>query len=846
MARSADKFAQLLTEGIYRISLVESKSIAIVQDELGYALGKKGGSSIEHWRKRHLPAKLSDVETLARKMVARGKLERTWLEQFLHSFNHPAPERLCDELFSSSPLTVGEDAAPPTPASTPDFLPLDRVPLPASLPAGSLMPLRKNPLFVGRDQDLRAIAAVLRAGGAAAVSQVETAATTGLGGIGKTQLACEFVHRYGQYFRGGVFWLSFADPQAVAAEIAACGGTGALELRPDFGHYPLHDQVRLVQAAWQRSTPRLLVFDNCEDPELLERWRPVSGGCSILVTSRRGNWEVVLGVKTLALGVLPRVESLNLLWKYYPEADEEILDAIAEELGDLPLALHLAGSYLYRYRRVVNPDDYLKQLRDPHLLRHPSLYGDGISPTGHVQHVGRTFALSYDRLDPTDEIDTLALDLLVRTAHFAPGEPIWYRLLVKTLGVDLEDTPATLNVDRAFARLIELGLIETEEEEDDVLRMHRLVAAFVREVAKDKVETTQRAVETVVFEETAQVNREGRPLPLLAWQLHLRAVVDVARARADEEGARLCNELGQHLWQIGDYEGALPYYAKALAIRESVLGKEHLETAQSLLNMGRLLRAIGKLGMTRSYFEQALAIRKQRLGERHSDTAECLDNLGRCLHEQGNLAEALPLLEEALAINCETVGEADARTAEFHNNVGMCLVDMGEGAQALHHLKQALAINEKMLGSDHPHVALSNNNIGVMLRNLGRLEEAKPYYERALQIRQTSLGVEHPDTGQSLNNLGTLLRDLGHLDKAQEYIESGLHIYETVLGAEHPRTAFCHRSLGRLYLLYGDTDRAKMHLARAFSIRQETLGPDHPLTVESRGDIEGLQQAQQK
>ncbi|MEZ4659844.1 MAG: hypothetical protein R2911_19995 [Caldilineaceae bacterium] len=34
----------------------------------------------------------------------------------------------------------------------------------------------------------------------------------------------------------------------------------------------------------------LLVFDNCEDPALLAQWRPTSGGCCVLVTSRRGRW----------------------------------------------------------------------------------------------------------------------------------------------------------------------------------------------------------------------------------------------------------------------------------------------------------------------------------------------------------------------------------------------------------------------------------------------------------------------------------------------------------------------------------------------------------------------------
>jgi hypothetical protein len=284
-------------------------------------------------------------------------------------------------------------------------LPLDVIPTLAPLPPQSRMPLGRNPLFVGRQRDLRAIARTLKGGETVAIGQVETAATTGLGGIGKTQLASEFVHRYGQFFAGGIFWLSFADPKAIPAEIAACGGAGALELRPHFGQLPLEDQVHLVMAAWQEPTPRLLVFDNCEDPALLTQWRPPSGGCRVLVTSRRIAWEPAFGVQTLPLDVLNRPESVALLRQHHPDADNAVLNAIAEELGDLPLALHLAGSYMARYRRVISPAQYLAQLRDPNLLQHRSLQASGVSPTGHVQNVYRTIALSYDQLNPTNPVD---------------------------------------------------------------------------------------------------------------------------------------------------------------------------------------------------------------------------------------------------------------------------------------------------------------------------------------------------------------------------------------------------------------------------------------------------------
>ena len=88
-----------------------------------------------------------------------------------------------------------------------DKLPLDIVPEPTVLPQGSRLGYARNHFFVGREKDLKELAHMLKSGGSAAIGQVTAA--TGLGGIGKTQLASEFAHRYGQYFTGGVFWLNF-------------------------------------------------------------------------------------------------------------------------------------------------------------------------------------------------------------------------------------------------------------------------------------------------------------------------------------------------------------------------------------------------------------------------------------------------------------------------------------------------------------------------------------------------------------------------------------------------------------------------------------------------------------
>jgi tetratricopeptide (TPR) repeat protein len=86
----------------------------------------------------------------------------------------------------------------------------------------------------------------------------------------------------------------------------------------------------------------------------------------VLLTSRRAEWPRSLGVAPIPLGVLAPVEAVALLRQHRPDlaADDADLAAVAMALGCLPLALHLAGSYLERYRHesLGRPAAYLAAL----------------------------------------------------------------------------------------------------------------------------------------------------------------------------------------------------------------------------------------------------------------------------------------------------------------------------------------------------------------------------------------------------------------------------------------------------------------------------------------------------
>lgn len=729
-----------------------------------------------------------------------------------------------------------------------EALPVDDVPKDrAGLPSRSVMPLRPNPHFVGRREDLKRIAATLRVGGAAAVGEVTVAASGGLGGVGKTQLVCEFVYRYGRYFHG-VYWLSFGDPAGVPAEVASCGGAGGMDLRPDFHTLPLEERVRAVMAEWQSELPRLLVFDNCEDEGLLDRWLPPTGGCRVLVTSRRANWDPSLGVSALPLDVLERGESVALLREHRPDLspDDPLLDAIAEELGDLPLALDLAGRYLKRYAHDVSPSAYLEAVRRPELLQHPSLRrARGISPTKHDMDVWRTFAVSHRRLDADDETDGTAMRLLARAGRLAAGEPIPDYLLAWTLEPPSDDDAPpepTTTVRDALDRLADLGLLERSG--DEALRMHRLVASFALAEAPD--DEAQAAVEMACGRAAGRAYREGQPARQEALLPHVRSVTDATAGRVDAMAANLCTALNLSLRQLGAYDEALPYAERAWAISVDLYGVDHKATLQRRSNVGELYEGKGDRARARAIYEEVLEAQERRYGQDDPDVAATLNNLGASYVREDLYHETLPLYRRALRIRervWERTGPDDPdrrenayEVAESYGNMGTLLMDLGRHGEAGPHLASALEILADEVELAH------ERNAGTLVV-LGRALRAQRDYPLAVSSIESALNVNvnigrtySPAAADALANVGATYKEWAEedqmlpasqraqiLEQASGALHGALNGSEQMYGEDHPMTGGILRVLAEVCQAQGHSEDGRRYRERAETNRRKNF-----------------------
>jgi len=720
-------------------------------------------------------------------------------------------------------------------------LPVDELPEPAPerLPARSRMPLQRNILFTGRERELQSLARHIKGEQTVAIGYRGPAAATGIGGIGKTQLATEFVYRYGPYFAGGVFWLDCSRPENMFTEVLQCRGALLPEVETRCATLPPETQVQWIRQAWQTSLPRLLIFDNCEDEEILQQWQPRGGGCHIIVTSRRQKWSPEWGVKTVLIEALPRAESISLLWKYRSDLSAEEAGQIAEELGDHPLALSLAGNYLRIYRDVVFPSQYIQQVRQQK-LQHRSLQGRGIyySPTEHELHVARTFAMSYERLGE-ETCDAVAKEILACAAWCFAGVPIPTTLL-KAAVIDhkaVADEEQVLLAEDALNRLLDLGLLEQMKE--NTVRMHRLVVYFVlANIDEDgqsgnEGRTAREQIAHSLFQEVERINAGASPLKLVPLQAHAMKFIQDAKDRNEEDNFISWSVLlGTHWYRMGAYRDAEKLYREALEIQERVHGREHPSIARTLNKLGLVCKEQGMYTEAEQYYKEALSIREKVYGRTHHTVATILNNLGTIYKEQGMYAKAEVLCKEALEIRRNIYGSMHSSVAKSMHNLGRLYREQGKYTEAEKLYKEALEIKRQQYGKEHASVATSLNNLGSVYRDQGKYTEAEEIYKEALEIRARIYGKEHPSIARSLNNLGLLYRMQARYEEAEQQYKKALMIWEKVYGKEHPDVATGLNNLAMVYDMQGRNTEAEKLYREAISLSEKLVGMNHPDTMQ--------------
>jgi hypothetical protein len=606
--------------------------------------------------------------------------------------------------------------AEPTPTAKPAFA--------GALPAVWKVPPR-NPRFSGRDGMLTALRRRLRAREGTLVVQ----ALYGLGGVGKTQLALEYAHRFAADYHL-LWWIDAEQPVLIPDQLAT------LATRLDLPSGPtVADTVDRLLAELRHRDRWLLIFDNADRPTDITNYRPGGAG-HVLITSRSPGWGALGG--RLEVDVLTRTETVALLRARIPGMSEELADKLAAELGDLPLAAAQAAGYLEQ--TDLPPVDYLRRFR----TRRADLLARG-DVVGYHGRIDTAWALSLERLRCEDPP---AVRLLELAAFLAP-EPI--PLTLFSDHADLLDEPLRTTAADPDALTDTVGALvgySLARRHPDGFQVHRLVQAVIRhQLPPDRQQAT--AQQGVALLAAASLGDPEASVNWADWATLTPHVLATALlGDSSSAGRRLVLETIRYLLARGDSHAGRPVAEPLLNRWQSSLGPDHPDTLGAAV---ALIHAVSQPGE----------------------------------------AEPARVLGEDILPRCRRVlGPDHARTLSAATALTVILIklDKAEPARALG--QDTLQRCRRVLNPDHPIPMLAAAALALALLQLGDAEEARALAEDTPQRCRRVHGPDHLITLWAAAALTSALVRLGESEPARALGQDTLQCCRRVLGPEHPIASY--------------------------------------------------------
>jgi tetratricopeptide (TPR) repeat protein len=617
--------------------------------------------------------------------------------------------------------------------------------------------------FTGRDQLVSELHDILVGDESAAA--VRMAAIHGLGGVGKTLLAAEYVHRHAPAF-GGVWWAPAQERTVLIASLAAL----AAKIDQRLAGEPNQERAAragLAQLAGRSGLPFLLVYDNVEAPDLLRDLVPAAGA-RVLVTTRFADWGgQAVEVKLDALGAEAAVAFLQ---KRAMRSDPAGAARLAAALGHLPLALDHAGAFCRLTRASF--ESYAERI-DSRILRAPK-------GANYPASVAATFGLAIEKV----ATECPAAEKLIGFCAFLAPELIPLDLISDDIADEDERADAMMAL--SAASLIEHPNLEGDQ---PAFTVHRLVQAAMRArlAERGEAETTlAQVIESLAhaFPQVRfrQIDVGARRAMLLPHVLAVRECFRAIGVPTSPGAGRLFCAAGRYLHARGDYTGAEPLLRSAIVVIEHTFGRDH------------------------------------------PDRAMALHDLALLLLNSGHYAEAETLIPQAIEIGEKTLGQDDADAVMRLNNLANLLRHTGRIREAEQHYRHAIAITEKLNGRDHPDVAGLLNNLANLLRGMSRHQDAEACYREAIAIGSKAFGEHDAGVARYVHNLANLLRTKRRYDEAEPLYRQCIASLSKGFGEDYPVTARAQRNLAMLLLLTKRPQEALSQAEAALRAHDKTGG----------------------
>jgi serine/threonine protein kinase/tetratricopeptide (TPR) repeat protein len=329
-------------------------------------------------------------------------------------------------------------------------------------------------------------------------------------------------------------------------------------------------------------------------------------------------------------------------------------------------------------------------------------------------------------------------------------------------------------------------------------------------------------------------------------QLTARQLLDRGAQRASRELAnqpllrgRILHTVGIAYGELGLYDEARTQLDEALAARTRAEGAASLPVAETELALADVTASHGELTAAEGHYARALAIRESLLGRDHPLVARVAYGLGALRFQQGRPDEAEAAYGRALHIDERPPADSTEMARDLMG-LGVVSWQRKRYAPAEMLMKRAITVQEQHLGPDHRDVAKSLNNLGGIYWSMERYADALPIFERVRKIFERTLDPSHPDLAAAYNNIAETYWKLGRFAEAEALFRRALAMWEERLAPGNPNLAVTLHSMAGLLRDEGKFPEAEAAYRRALDIRVRAFKPPNDDVLETSNALAAL------
>ncbi|WP_051451920.1 FxSxx-COOH system tetratricopeptide repeat protein [Actinospica robiniae] len=688
----------------------------------------------------------------------------------------------------------------------------------------------RNALFTGRDALMQALRHRLVGD---SMTVVLPAPLHGRGGVGTTELACEYAHRFSADY-DLIWWIDAETTEFIDESMAEAARRMRL---PGVGESCTEDAAALRDALRRGEGGRwLLIYDNAVDPSRLEPFLTAGTSGHVLIISRDPAWAE--RAVPLYIDAFTEPESLEYLSRIALGLEHQDAVRSADLAGHLPLALESVAAALALSGQTAS--QYLDLLE-------AAAAGDGLVS------LAATWSAVMEGLERRQPSGARLLELC---AFMNPDAISLSGLICSAAMLEAlrEHDPSLVDLEMlgaVVAELVRFSLLQQDQATGD-LRMHRLVQAIIRDrMSSDRVEEARHVVHRMLASARPEPS-DGGPDDPDNWPYYARLWPHLAPSDAvdcDEIAVRqLLIERVHYLWIRGDYRNALQTgcgLEERWLRRIDEFGGRRTAAGAALYRQWLVLRSLhASVLRSEGSFHEAYEIdleviaEQERLNtEEHPDALAGRRSLGSDLRGLNRFKEALENDTESYARHRRVYSEDDPRLLGAASDLAVDYRLLGDCYKAADLDQSTCTRMASVLRPMHPRTRYAVQNLARDLRDAGQYVQSVDLLRRSLGHYRHELGEYSPEALRTAISLAASLLKAGELNEALTLARDTFTCYRTKIVA--PISDL--QSAALVYAVARSAsgrDEAALRLSEAvLEVYEQQLGPQHPYTLCCLNDI---------